>query len=115
MADKNIPTAIVAAEAAPRTKPSNYLEPFASRMVDREKRPLGDVFGLTNFGVNLTRLANAARARAFPRVWRHGKAAAAGGHGNRRPVGEMEHAGVIFRTGGGGAIRFAIAPYDAAT
>ena len=26
-------------------------------MAGREKRPLGDVFGLTNFGVNLTRLA----------------------------------------------------------
>ncbi len=48
--------AIAAAEAPPRTKPSNYPEPFASRMARREKRPLGDLFGLTNFGVNLTRL-----------------------------------------------------------
>jgi uncharacterized cupin superfamily protein len=56
MADKEIPIAIVAAEAAPRTKPTNYPEPFASRMAGREKRPLGDVFGLANFGVNLTRL-----------------------------------------------------------
>src|SRR5438876_2809561 len=56
MADKEIPVAIVATEAAPRTKPSNYPEPFASRMAGREKRPLGDVFGLSNFGVNLTRL-----------------------------------------------------------
>ena len=32
-------------------------------MAGREKRPLGDLFGLTNFGVNLTRLApNAASA-----------------------------------------------------
>lgn len=52
-----IPTAIVAAQAAPRTRPSIYPEPFASRMAGREKRPLGDVFGLRNFGVNLTRLA----------------------------------------------------------
>ena len=51
------PVAIVAAEAPKRTKPSNYPEPFASRMGGREKRPLGDVFGLANFGVNLTRLA----------------------------------------------------------
>jgi uncharacterized cupin superfamily protein len=51
------PTAIVAADAAPRTKPSNYPEPFFSRMARREKRPLGDLFGLVNFGVNLTRLA----------------------------------------------------------
>jgi len=57
MIDRKIPAAIVATEAAPRTKPSNYPAPFASRMADREKRPLGDVFGLANFGVNLTRLA----------------------------------------------------------
>src|SRR4051794_15788191 len=51
------PIAVVALEAAPRTKPSNYPEPFASRMAGRLKRPLGDLFGLTNFGVNLTPLA----------------------------------------------------------
>jgi uncharacterized cupin superfamily protein len=50
------PDAILAADAAPRTKPSNYPEPFASRMSGRVKRPLGDVFGLTHFGVNLTTL-----------------------------------------------------------
>lgn len=49
--------AVVAAEAPPRTRQSNYPEPYASRMAGREKRPLGDLFGLTNFGVNLTRLA----------------------------------------------------------
>ena len=54
--DKTQSPAIVAAEAPPRTKPSNYPEPFASRMAGRIKRPLGDLFGLTNFGVNLTRL-----------------------------------------------------------
>ena len=51
------PTAIVAADAPPRTRQTNYPEPFASRMAGREKRPLGDIFGLANFGVNLTRLA----------------------------------------------------------
>lgn len=51
------PVAIVAAETPARTKPSNYPEPFASRMAGRQKRPLGDLFGLSNFGVNLTRLA----------------------------------------------------------
>jgi uncharacterized cupin superfamily protein len=56
MSDKK-PVAIEAASAAPRTQPSNYPEPFASRMAGRQKRPLGDVFGLANFGVNLTRLA----------------------------------------------------------
>jgi uncharacterized cupin superfamily protein len=49
--------AIGADRAPPRAKPSNYPEPFASRMAGRVKRPLGDLFGLTNFGVNLTRLA----------------------------------------------------------
>ena len=39
-----------------RAKPSNYPEPFFSRMSGREKRPLGDLFGLKNFGVNLTTL-----------------------------------------------------------
>ena len=40
------PVAIVALEAAPRTKPSNYPDPFASRMSARVKRPLGDIFDL---------------------------------------------------------------------
>jgi uncharacterized cupin superfamily protein len=56
MASKQHSAAIVAADVAPRTKPSNYPEPFASRMAGRVKRALGDRFGLTNFGVNLTRL-----------------------------------------------------------
>jgi len=56
MPDK-APVAVVAAEVAPQTKPSNYPEPFFSMMKGREKRRLGDVFGLSNFGVNLTRLA----------------------------------------------------------
>jgi uncharacterized cupin superfamily protein len=48
----------IRAESAPaRTKPSNYPEPFFSLMAKREKRPLGDSFGLKNFGVNLTKLA----------------------------------------------------------
>lgn len=49
--------AIKASEVPPRAKSSNYPEPFFSRMARRDKRPLGDLFGLTNFGVNLTRLA----------------------------------------------------------
>ncbi|MEX1034947.1 MAG: cupin domain-containing protein [Sneathiella sp.] len=49
--------AVRAVDVAPRVKPSNYPEPFFSRMKGREKRQLGDVFGLKNFGVNLTRLA----------------------------------------------------------
>src|SRR6185436_11023136 len=56
MAGPTYPVAVVAADAPPRTKPTNYPEPFASRMAGRRKQPLGDLFGLTNFGVNLTRL-----------------------------------------------------------
>jgi uncharacterized cupin superfamily protein len=48
--------ALLATSAPVRTKPSNYPEPFFSRMGKREKRSLGDLFGLRNFGVNLTRL-----------------------------------------------------------
>lgn len=51
------PVAIVAAEAPPRTRPSVYPEPFAARMTGRVKRPLGELFELVNFGVNLTRIA----------------------------------------------------------
>jgi uncharacterized cupin superfamily protein len=49
--------ALPAAEAPPRSKHTNYPEPFAARVAGRTKRPLGDIFGLHNFGVNLTRLA----------------------------------------------------------
>ena len=57
MSKKSNPVAVTAADVPPRSKPSVYPEPFASRMAGREKRQLGEVFGLTNFGVNLTRLA----------------------------------------------------------
>jgi uncharacterized cupin superfamily protein len=57
MSEREVPVAVVAADTPPRTRASNYPEPFASRMRGRDKRPLGDLFGLTNFGVNLTRLA----------------------------------------------------------
>lgn len=51
------PVAVAAADVAPRQTPSNYPEPFATRMAGRSKRALGAVFGLANFGVNLTQLA----------------------------------------------------------
>src|SRR5271154_2506654 len=51
------PVSFLAAEAPARLFRTNYPEPFASRMAGRDKRPLGDLFGLTNFGVNITRLA----------------------------------------------------------
>jgi uncharacterized cupin superfamily protein len=49
------PTAVVADQVKPRTG-SFYPEPFRSRVLPREKRPLGDAFGLTKIGVNLTTL-----------------------------------------------------------
>ena len=57
MSDKFNKSAVYATDVQPRRKQSNYPEPFASRMIGREKRQLGDFFGITNFGVNLTRLA----------------------------------------------------------
>jgi uncharacterized cupin superfamily protein len=56
MTKKSQPLAIIASNATPRTQASIYPEPFASMMEGRTKRALGDLFGLTNFGVNLTRL-----------------------------------------------------------
>src|SRR5215471_18980972 len=50
------PVAIVAAEAPPRAKATIYPPVFAARVEGRVKRPLGDLFGLRNFGANLTRL-----------------------------------------------------------
>lgn len=57
MGDSSHPIALVAADAPPRQRRTNYPEPFASRVAGREKRPLGEAFGLRSFGVNLTRLA----------------------------------------------------------
>ena len=57
MSNTLTPSAIYAKNVAARSKPSTYPEPFAARMTGREKRALGDLFGLSNFGVNLTRLA----------------------------------------------------------
>jgi uncharacterized cupin superfamily protein len=55
---RSTPTVAINAKDAPaRAKASNYPEPFTSRMDGRLKRPLGDLFRLTRFGVNLTRLA----------------------------------------------------------
>jgi uncharacterized cupin superfamily protein len=56
MADQSNPIATEAA-GAPQARPGRgYPEPFAARVAGRVRRPLGDLFGLTNFGVNLTRL-----------------------------------------------------------
>src|SRR5688500_11356520 len=57
MADAKCPVAVLADQAPARTRTPNSPEPFASQMAGRRKQPLGDLLGLTNFGVNLTRLA----------------------------------------------------------
>ncbi len=51
------PAAIRAGETPPRTRVSGYPSEFLARVAGRDKRPLGDPFGLSTFGVNLTRLA----------------------------------------------------------
>jgi uncharacterized cupin superfamily protein len=56
MANPTFPVALVASEAPARTRRTIYPEPLASRVAGRAKHPLGDLFGLANFGVNLTRL-----------------------------------------------------------
>ncbi|MCP5144093.1 MAG: cupin domain-containing protein [Gammaproteobacteria bacterium] len=48
---------ITATEVPERAQKSIYPAPFAEQVQGRVKRKLGDVFGLTNFGVNLTELA----------------------------------------------------------
>jgi uncharacterized cupin superfamily protein len=52
----NRPIAIRAEDVPPRARPSTYPPDLVARIGAREKRPLGDIFGLRNFGVNLTRL-----------------------------------------------------------
>jgi uncharacterized cupin superfamily protein len=51
-----MPLAITATDA-PSKGPSGYPEDLRRKVEGREKRVLGDSFGLTNFGVNLTTLA----------------------------------------------------------
>jgi uncharacterized cupin superfamily protein len=56
MSEATKPAAIDAAAVPPARPARGYPEPFAARVAGRERRVLGDVFGLTNFGVNLTKL-----------------------------------------------------------
>lgn len=54
MSEERRPIAIEAAAVTPRS--NTAMQPFAAKAVGREKRVLGNLFGLTNFGVNLVRL-----------------------------------------------------------
>ena len=56
------PVAIRAMDAPPRARPSWYPAAFAKSMEGRTKRPLGDLFGLSNFGVNIVHLVPGARS-----------------------------------------------------
>lgn len=51
------PVAAIAADVPSRTLRSIYPAPFAALFEGRDKKALGALFGLSNFGVNLTRLA----------------------------------------------------------
>ena len=57
MSDGHVPTAIVARRPPPERGGPTIQNRSRSRVAGRDKRPLGDVFGLSAFGVNLTRLA----------------------------------------------------------
>jgi uncharacterized cupin superfamily protein len=61
------PIAIEVTDVPPRAKRSAYPEPFASMMSGRDKHILGDLFGIKNFGVNLTRLAPGAQSALLHR------------------------------------------------
>jgi uncharacterized cupin superfamily protein len=50
------PIALDAQDVPPKTRMSNYPAPFLPRVAGRVKRALGDAFGLTHYGVNLTRI-----------------------------------------------------------
>jgi uncharacterized cupin superfamily protein len=56
MSEAARPAAIEAAAVMPSRSARGYPDPFAGRVAGRERRALGDAFGLNNFGVNLTRL-----------------------------------------------------------
>jgi uncharacterized cupin superfamily protein len=61
------PAPLRAMDIAPRVKPSNYPPQFAARVAGRIKRQLGDVFGLSRFGVNLTILPPGAQSALLHR------------------------------------------------
>ncbi len=63
MIDPTTPRAVDAASVPPRAIASNYYPAeLVARTAGREKRALGERFGLEAFGVNLTRLAPGAQS-----------------------------------------------------
>jgi len=56
MSEISTPIAVRAIDIAPPLKNTGYPQPFASLVAGRQKRRLGEQFGLTNYGVNLCKL-----------------------------------------------------------
>lgn len=52
----SFPAAVVACETPARPRPASYPAPLAIAIEHREKRTLGDLFGISHFGVNLARV-----------------------------------------------------------
>ncbi len=66
--DQDRKPVVIEAERAPaRARPSTYPEPFRSRVSGRSKQPLGNLFGLKNFGVNRTTLTPGAESAILHR------------------------------------------------
>ncbi|MEM1078614.1 MAG: cupin domain-containing protein [Pseudomonadota bacterium] len=61
------PLAALATDIPLREEKSSYPAPFAARVEGRAKRQLGNAFGLSNFGVNLTDLAPGAESALLHR------------------------------------------------
>jgi uncharacterized cupin superfamily protein len=62
MSDPQQPAAVDGASLPPRPRPTSYPPALARLVAGREKRALGDAFGLAAFGVNLVRLAPGAQS-----------------------------------------------------
>jgi uncharacterized cupin superfamily protein len=60
--DRKPPVSIAALTVAPRLPASLAPEPFKTLLSQRIKRQLGEVFGLTNFGVNLVQIEPGGRS-----------------------------------------------------
>lgn len=61
------PVVLKSEDAPPRARASTYPEPFRSRVSGRSKQPLGDLFGVKNFGVNRTTLSPGAESAILHR------------------------------------------------
>lgn len=58
----DVPKAAWVAADAPGRRTSHYPPAFAQRVAGRVKRPLGELFGIASFGINLTTLEPGAQS-----------------------------------------------------